>query len=563
LLRRWEVLLLLGWVTTVHLVATLAWLSMDNSSVYWVPDDFAHTAALQQLMASLELGGVKAALAYTREISSYYPYLAHFPLALFSLLFGSPHVTTRLANVLYFVVLLAAVYDIGRLCHSRRAGVLAAVLVSLMPAVYGGWRTVGLDFPALSMTAVAMLALLRCDDFRKPWMAAAFGVAAGLAALAKGQSLLFLVWPAAFSLGRGLYLDLARGQRRRVVLGAALSLAALAVSTSIWWGGRVGYILQIMGAHVTGEGMLEYEYDISLAGGVEYFLRSFPLLTSGPLLLAALVLAPLAFRRCRRRWMIVVWIAAPLILHMVLKVRHFRYLFPLVPAVAVFLAVGLSSLRPRVRGAVTAAVVGVALVLWLACSFYSGQRREAEPGGLWQYLTARADLPRSLPGYCLACGPYSFAATKDRGALLPSLFRGGEAAARELNRRHPGGERVVLYYAIETINYALYLQSRLPGLRISLRSDCTWSDYVQFAPPAGWAAYALLTTTGATPGFVDDLVLRTKIKKTLSDQPVDWGGLDMSMILWKLGPRDRPPPLEHFRCDFVPMLLDARHVQKR
>ena len=577
LLRRFQVPLVLGVVTVVHLVATLAWNHLDSYSVFWVPDDFAHTAGLQQLLTSLELGGLGAAVAYLREVSSYYSYLAHYPLAMVALLVGDPHLSLRLANGIYFVVLLISTYHVGRLCHGRSAGLLAAALVSLMPAAYGGWRTFGLDFPAMCLTTLAMLMLMLSRGFRHRAMSIAFGVAAGAAVLAKGQSLLFLFWPAAFVLGRGLVLARATGNGRwkQVVVGALLALASLALSTAVWWAGRLGDFARIMGAHTTGEGMQEYEYDISLWGGITYYATAFPLLTTGLLLLAALALAPLALRHSRQRWILIIWFVVPLVLHMVLKVRHYRYLFPLVPVVSVFLAVGLASLGPRLRSLITLAVSSGAVVLWLSCSFFGrtapDMREHVPAGGLNQQagtvpakdlLTARVGLPGGLASYCLTCGPYRLVAPKPRVSHSPHLVEQGAAIARVLGRRHPAGEQVVLYHTIETINHALELQRRLPGLRLSLSSTCPWAEYRQFLPPPGWAAYVLLTAEHGVPSYVDQVVHSARIWKTLADRRTAEGragqGVYLRLVLWGRRPGSGPPPSEPFVCDFLPRVMAAR-----
>ena len=577
LLRRFQVPLVLGFVTVVHAVATLAWNRLDSYSVFWVPDDFAHTAGLQQLLTSIELGGPWAAAAYLREVSSYYSYLAHYPLALAAALLGDPHVTLRLANGIYFVTLLVSTYYIGRLCHGRRAGLLAAALVSLMPAAYGGWRTFGLDFPAMCLTTLAMLTLMLSRDFSRRGASIAFGVVAGAAALAKGQSLLFLFWPAAFALGRGLVLARGAGasEWRRVIVGGSLAVGALAASTAVWWVGRLGEFARIMGSHTTGEGMQEYEYDISIWGGIVYYAVSFPLLTTGLLLLAALALAPLALRHGRQRWTLALWFVVPLVLHMVLKVRHYRYLLPLVPVVAVFLAVGLASLRPRLRGLVTLAVSSAAVALWISCSFFGRQdpdmREHAPASGLDQasvqvpvgeLLTARLGLPDGLLSYCSSCGPYRLVAPKARAVHSPQLFQQSEALARTLGRLHPRGERVVLYHTIEAINHALQLQRRLPGLRISLSSTCPWAEYLHFSPPPGWTSYVLLTSEHGVPDYVDRAVHSARIWKTLADRRTEQGkagqGIYLRLVLWRRKPGAGPPPSERFPCDFLPRVMDAR-----
>ena len=90
-----------------------------------VPDEFSHYWGLANLHAAMSLDLLDGALNGFRVIGSNYPLIDHFPRAVAGLLLGPSPLVFRAANVVYLVVLLVAVYHIGRRCHSRRAGLLA------------------------------------------------------------------------------------------------------------------------------------------------------------------------------------------------------------------------------------------------------------------------------------------------------------------------------------------------------------------------------------------------------------------------------------------------------
>ena len=121
---------------------------------------------------------------------------------------------------------------------------------------------------------------------------------------------------------------------------------------------------------------------------------------------------------------------------------------------------------------------------------------------------------------------------------------------------------MVLYHTIETINHALELQRRLPGLRLSLSSTCPWAEYRQFLPPPGWAAYVLLTAEHGVPSYVDQVVHSARIWKTLADRRTAEGragqGVYLRLVLWGRRPGSGPPPSEPFVCDFLPRVMAAR-----
>jgi len=509
LLKRWQAGLLLGLVFLVHLVVTALWLSADLLDVYWFPDDFAHVTGLQQLLTSLTLGGPGAAFFYLREINSHYSMLAHYPLALSALAFEPVALAARLANGLYFILLLKGVFELGRLCHSRGAGVLAALLVSLMPAAYGGWRTVGLDFPALCLTPLAVATLLRGGAFGQPGRTILFGAVAALAVLAKPQSLLFFGGPAMIVLLRSLSRQLRdrhRGELYRTLAMAALSTAVILSLTSLWWWGRAGELWSTMISHVTGQGMHHYEGDISLLGGLRYYVESFPLLVSGVLGLALIPCVPLFWRVSRHRWEILAWLVLPVALHVLLKVRHYRYLFPLVPAVAVILAVGLYSLRPRLRWICTGLVTGAAVILWLGCSsaaelcprlsshpFAALSRLTSEGTGFWRLLR---------------CGDVKLVGVKCRNSVNQRAIKTGGRMARWIAQRSPGGGEAILYYPLDQTAFALAIQRELPSLKLS---QYAWGENRHYRPPPGWKRYVLLRYEDRAPALPHNHLYQERI----------------------------------------------------
>lgn len=416
LARRHQDVLVLTFIVVVHLVTLVAWLHADRVNMMRAPDDFAHYWCLANLHAAMSLDFWEGTVNGLRVLGSNYPLVAQLPRAAVGLIFGPSPVVFRVANVMYLVVLLLSVYHMGRRLHGRRAGLLAAALVSLTPATYGGMRSFGLDFPAMCMTALAVLTLMRVDGFRKLGACLAFGACAGLAILAKGQSALFLIWPAAWVLGCALWRGrTAQGAARwRPLAGGAAAVLTVLLTTAVWWLGRLGELTSIMGAHTSGDGMLEVAGDITLFGGLIHYAQSLPMVLSAPLALATLLVLRAFVRGSRRPWLILIWLAVPLVLHVVLSVRHPRYIFPLAPAAALVLAVGLCSLRARWRPVATGAVAALGVAAWIACSTVSPPRAPRYCGPLCYVHHDLWDNPKparlsDLLGSAITCGSCEYA----------------------------------------------------------------------------------------------------------------------------------------------------------
>ena len=508
-LRRHQAVAVISFLTAVHLTVTLIWLQWDRTLEFLVPDSFLYFANFFQLRTGLELGGLHAALAFLRALNSHYSFLSLYPPVLFSLLFDQAYLAGRAGNVLYFVVLLASVYKLGLLCHGRRAGLLAAALVSLMPAVHGGWHNLGVDFPALCLTPLAILLLLRSRGFTNLRASLAFGAVAGATILLKAQCVFFLVPPAAYMLAVPIITRLrGRGPTPWGVLArAAACVATVLAVTAVWWGGRAGGILDKMQIHSTGQGMLFYEGDISLWGGVTYYLGSLPLLVTG-LMTVALVLALYPFCRHSRQWMVIlIWLLVPLVLHMVLKIRHFRYLYPLVPAVALIISVGLCSLRPRLRAAATALVSLGAVGLWVVCPL-AGTRCPGlmplllEPFGV---LTERPSS--SVAGYLLGCGDHAWVSPSCHTPEDLKVLVEARNLVTWIQDHKRSESKTILYYQMGVNEYAHAVHQLQPTIRLTLMG---WSDAPSYPAGKEWERFVLLPRE-ISDAELDDLEKRREL----------------------------------------------------
>jgi hypothetical protein len=550
-LKRRQVPLVLAFLTLVHLVVTLAWLRLDCANSDRVPDMFSHAMTVAHLLGGLELGGLDAAWTYLREINIYYPLVAHLPLLAAGKLVAPTWLTLRAANVVYVIILLVGIYKLGKQCHGRAAGLLAAAFVSLMPAVYGGWRTIGLDFPALCLTPLAIHSLLRSDGFRRLPQAALFGLFTGLAALVKGQTLLFIFCPACVVLARGLWNGWHARKEESAHLwatlrGAAAALCALSATTAFWWWGRLGYLIEIFRSHSSGEGMLWHEASLSVWGGLSCYLGRLPHLLGLPLLAGVLLVLPAFLRRCRYRWEIVAWIAPPIALHIGMAVRNPRYLFPLVPALALVLAMGMLTLRPRLRRIATPTVAILAVLAWLSCSF----RPETDKSSpMLSGTCAKPSAPLALSTF-MVCGDCTYAGPPTAPQVRGRLRRATRVMSRWLHRRHPRGRGAYIYITGEPdVTYAAsILQNELPSLRIYLPLHPT------YAPAHGSRRYVLATNPHHVTFPEATRVYEHRFKEPVFravTQPDD------ALSLWQLHSG------AHFPKHLMPLLLSSPERKQR
>jgi len=549
--------MVLLWILLVHGAVTWIWLGQDHHDLLSVPDEFKHVQGMADLEVRLQRDGLRGAVAGLFARNSHYPVWAHYPGALTDLLLGGSPRGERLASGVYVMILLVGLYRLGRAAHSPGAGLLAAALASLMPPLYGGWRTIGLDLPAMCLTPWALVLLWRSKQLTRLRQATLFGLACGLAAMMKPQALMFLVGPAAVALWRGLRAS-GPGRparlRRRALLGAALTLAALLTVTAPYWAGRLPYIWSQAMVHLTGRGMLHYEGDISLLGGVVLYARTLPFVVTGPGVVAFLLLLPRFLRVARFRWEVVAWILVPLVLQVVLKVRHPRYLFPLMPAMALVVGVGLFSLAPRIRAAAVTALVGLMGTMWIACTLGVTPPSRGPHAVLPWAIRWVGTPPSSLLGYMCTCGSGQYAHPPSRPHAEPS-FDAATRLAAWLDARHPGGRGVLLTHNGNTALTQLLETARelLPGLRVSTFENL--ATLRRTPRPEPWPYTYRVTPAGAP------FPARLQVARILGVDPNapelagvgDWQGLRwLHLYRWPQGqgrsrPRDRPPEQTHMK----------------
>lgn len=453
--RRPALLLVCG-LFLIHAAVTAWWLYTDASSVFHFEDQSSHLSALLFLVAKLQLGDPGEGISFLlRQLSIRYSMITLCPHALAGWAFDLSRATLCLGNILYLLPLLLGVYGIGRHCHSRAAGVLAAAFVPLLPAVYGGSHFIGFDYIALCLTPVAVLLALRSEGFGHRTNTLLLGGVTGALALAKPQALIFLVGPALVQLVRGLRSDRQGGVGPGAsvrLLNVALSTGIVLLVTSPWWGGRLAVLGGDLAAHVLEDRPLDLYQQQSLGETLSLYMSGLPELYTGPLLLVTALFLPAFLGRSRWRWEILLWILIPLLLFvMVIKGRTIRYLFPLVPAGAVILGVGIASRSRTTRWCLGIAVGGLAMAMWAYCTFW-GQGERPLPGWL---VNERPHLKLAL-SKLTSLGEMGFAGPKETTDEAYSagdyrLYPAVSAMVHWLRRRHPAGRGALIHVDGETI----------------------------------------------------------------------------------------------------------------
>jgi hypothetical protein len=302
--------------------------------------------------------GQGAALAGVPELDPYFPLFRAHPLLFQALLsigfrFGLEGSFGRLVSAGIGLATVLLVFETGRLLYGRRAGLLAALLLAVMPYHVLVTRQVLLDGP---MTLCATLTLYLVARYavteRAMWLFAA-GAALGLTTLAKETGIVLLGAVYAFcALSPAVPL-----RRRDVVISLAITGAVIA---------PYPLALSLAGETGTGGNFLTWQLVRPPNHEWSFYATTVPAAV-GPLVIAV---AGAGLWILRRAWswretLLLAWIAVPVAFFSLWPVKGYQYLLPAAPALALLAgrALALVGTRtPRAQAVVAAVVVASLLV---------------------------------------------------------------------------------------------------------------------------------------------------------------------------------------------------------
>jgi hypothetical protein len=312
--------------------------------------------------------GQAASLARDPDLLPYFPVFRAHPLLFQSLLslqyrvFGVSPLGGRLLAVAFGLATVWLTYAIGTRLYGQRVGVLAALLIGVMPYTVVVSRQILLDGPMAFLAALALYLLVRyVQTERAPWLYAAAG-ALGLAVLSKETAIL---------LAGGAYGFFAVTRKIRLRLREmAIAIGVLVVTV-------LPYPVSLALARRSSTGGAFLTWQLLRRPNHDFWF--YPTTVPPALGIGVLVVAGLGLVLMRRSltWpehLLVTWTAAPCLFFEIWSVKGFQYLLPIAVPVAVLAAMVVVSLPARLArvpvGVTTGvrAAVALALVVWLAVS---------------------------------------------------------------------------------------------------------------------------------------------------------------------------------------------------
>jgi hypothetical protein len=286
--------------------------------------------------------GQAAAIAGDPDLKDIFPiFRAHPLLFQFFLavlfLFGTYDLLGRLAAIAIGLATVFLVFKLGELLYGRRTGLVAALLVALMPYHVIVTRQVLLDGPMALFATLALYLLARFAQTQAPvWLYAA-GAGMGLTFLSKETGIILL---------SGIYGFLALSPEIRVrIRDLAIAMASMFVviapfplSLVLAGGG---------GSQTTGQYLV---WQLFRRPNHDFFFYPTVVPPALGLVVIAVALLGLAFVWRQQTWrekLLLSWILVPTLFFQIWPVKGYQYLIAVAPPLAILAASALTRFNPR------------------------------------------------------------------------------------------------------------------------------------------------------------------------------------------------------------------------
>ena len=293
--------------------------------------------------------------------------------------FGLTEDAASLVMLLYSAMLLVAVYGLGIVLFNRRVAVIAAILCQLLPGLYYYRLEFLLDYPLTSVTVFSfwLLTCWKVTQHNTWWLAAAFGISFGCAVLLKQTALFFLFLPLVW-----LFVGYLKSLQWQRILQLVTSVVVGAAICYPWY--RTNWLLILTsGKRATIDSAIaEGDPALNTLDAWLYYFKTLPYLLSWHLLIIpsiGIILYFIArtfklnfytvnffsFNNSRGIIWLFIYLTGGYLLSSFNINKDARYILPLLPILALLIAIGLQAYSKRWRNYLTVFTVLLAIVLML------------------------------------------------------------------------------------------------------------------------------------------------------------------------------------------------------
>ena len=293
--------------------------------------------------------------------------------------FGMGEDAAALVMLLYSALLLIAVYGMGVSLFSRRIGIYAAILCQLLPGLYYYRLEFLLDYPLTAVTVFSfwLLTLWKLKPNSSWLLTVAFGASLGLAILLKQTALFFLFIPLMW-----LFISCCKNRHWLKISQLIISISISIAICYPWY--RTNWLLILTsGKRATVDSaIIEGDPALDTLDAWLYYFKTLPFLLSWHLLLVPIIgillyaiakifkfnfytVSSLSIKdKHSIRWLLIYLVGGYLLSSFNIN-KDARYILPLLPIIALLLAVGLQAYSRKWRKYIEYFTLALAIILML------------------------------------------------------------------------------------------------------------------------------------------------------------------------------------------------------
>ncbi|MFH1460392.1 MAG: glycosyltransferase family 39 protein [Candidatus Omnitrophota bacterium] len=277
------------------------------------------------------------------------------------MLLNSSILITRFSMFLFFAILILSVYGIGKYMIGAYYGMIAAILVSLYPAILGPSRLYYLDFPLTCISSLAVYFLLKTNFFSSRKNSLFFGLSLGIGILVKAPMLIIILGPLCYT----IYVGISRKKNcvKKEIFASVFNLVgAILIAgfvSAIWWAPRFFDLWERFCAHVV-VSSVNSEIPHYLGGimvlpifSLNWFLCYVYFLINNlsPILFLVFVLGLFFMPKVKvnreHKTILIFWLFVPIILFTFCAVKKDRFIMPVIPAMAIITSIFFFSIKNK------------------------------------------------------------------------------------------------------------------------------------------------------------------------------------------------------------------------
>lgn len=267
---------------------------------------------------------------------------------------GAPDLRGRVVVALFGVATLFVVYLVGKDLYGPMTGVLAALILAVMPYHLVVSRQLLLDGPAVFWMTLGfwlLIRFVRTNQFE--WLAAS-AATFGLAVLTKETAIVVT--------GALVLFLLISPEVRRPARAVVLALGILIGVSLIF-----PLAISVAGRSNTGQNYLTWQLTRASNHAGTFYLTTVPAAIGWLVVIAGAVALLYRTNRTWRELLLVLWIGVPFVAFEIYPLKGYQYLLPVAPALALLAARGLTTWRvPKgwsgwIRSAARPVVIAVVL----------------------------------------------------------------------------------------------------------------------------------------------------------------------------------------------------------